>query len=91
MRNVQVIRYVYEALGRGDIAAVLSAFAPDIEWREAEGNPAQPDGSPWFGPEEVDAKLFREWYVVSSADTDDADAYRTEIAWPIRPPHGARA
>jgi DNA-binding transcriptional MerR regulator len=33
----------------------------------------------------------REWYVVSSADTDDADAYRTEIAWPIRPPHGARA
>jgi hypothetical protein len=42
-------------------------------------------------PEEVDAKRVREWYVVSSADTNDADAYRTEIAWPIRPPHGARA
>ena len=59
MRNVLLTRYVYEALGRGDLEAVLSAFAPDIEWREAEGNPAQPDGAPWSGPAEVDEKLFR--------------------------------
>ena len=25
----------------------------------------------------------REWYVVGPCDTDDPDAYRTEIAWPI--------
>jgi len=59
MRNVLLARSVYEALGRGDVEAVLSAFAPDIEWREAEGNPAQLDGAPWFGPGEVDEKLFR--------------------------------
>ena len=78
MRNVEVTRYVYESLGRGDIAAVLSAFAPDIEWREAEGNPAQPDGSPWFGPEEVDAKLFRRiaagWEGFSATPTTIHDA-----------------
>ena len=59
MRNVLLARYVYEALGRGDVEAVLSALAPDIEWREAEGNPAQLDGAPWFGPDAVDEKLFR--------------------------------
>ena len=31
------------------------------------------------------AEPVREWYVVSVGDTDDASAYRTEIAWPINP------
>jgi uncharacterized protein len=56
--NAQTIKDVYEAFGRGDIEAVLGAFDPQIEWREAENNPYQLDGSPWFGGEAVTNKLF---------------------------------
>ena len=56
--NVELTRRVYEALNRWDLDAVREAFDPAIEWREAEGNPAQPDGSPWFGPDAVRERLF---------------------------------
>ena len=36
MSNVQMMRDLYEAFGRGDIPTVLGAMDPDIEWREAE-------------------------------------------------------
>ena len=42
MSNVQLARDVYDAFGRGDIPAVLEMMDPDIEWREAEGNPYKP-------------------------------------------------
>ena len=62
---VDVARQLYDAFGRGDIPAVLALFAPEIEWREAEGNPYQPDGAPWVGPEAINDALFtrlpREW------------------------------
>ena len=37
--SVDVVRGVYEAFGRGDVAAVLGAMADDVEWYEAEGMP----------------------------------------------------
>ena len=37
--SVEVVRGVYDALARRDIAAVLGAMADDIEWCEAEGMP----------------------------------------------------
>ena len=37
--SVDVVRGVYEAFGRGDVAAVLGAMADDVEWHEAEGMP----------------------------------------------------
>ena len=49
---------VYEAFGRGDIAAVLGAMDPAIEWRQAEGNPYRPSGEPWIGPDAVLNNLF---------------------------------
>lgn len=58
MSNLALTRECYDALGRWDLGAVLSAFDPAIEWREAEGNPAQLDGSAWTGPAMVRAKLF---------------------------------
>lgn len=58
MSNVQLMQDLYEAFGRGDIAAVLGAMDPGIEWREAEGNPYQPSGSPWLGPDAVVQNLF---------------------------------
>ena len=65
MSNVQVMRDLYGALHRGDVPFVLDFFDMDIEWREAEGNPYQPDGQPWHGPQAVVKNLFmrlaREW------------------------------
>ena len=56
--NVELTQHVYEALNRWDLRAVLGAFDPAIDWREAEGNPAQPEGSSWFGPATVRERLF---------------------------------
>jgi uncharacterized protein len=58
MSNVDVIRSAYEAFGRGDLAAVLAALDPDIEWQEADGSPLQPSGAPWVGPDAVAENLF---------------------------------
>jgi len=58
MSNVQFAKDMYAAFGRGDIPTVLGGFHPEIQWREAEGNPYQPDGAAWVGPQAVLDKLF---------------------------------
>lgn len=58
MGNVEIMQGAYEAFGRGDIEQVLSVFDPQIEWREAESNPYQPDGSAWIGGAAVTENLF---------------------------------
>jgi uncharacterized protein len=58
MSNVQLAHDIYDAFNRGDIATVLAALDPGIEWREAEGNPYQPSGSPWVGAEAITQNLF---------------------------------
>jgi ketosteroid isomerase-like protein len=58
MSNVQFAKDMYAAFGRGDIPAVLAAFDPEIQWRQAEGHPYQPDGVAWVGPQAVLEKLF---------------------------------
>jgi hypothetical protein len=51
---------------------------PDIEWREAEGNPYKPDGEAWHGPDAVLhnllIKLGTEWdgFTVHPGDYHDA-------------------
>jgi ketosteroid isomerase-like protein len=43
--NIKIIQGVYEAFGRGDVAAVLDAVAEDVDWAaEAAGT-----GAPWYG------------------------------------------
>jgi uncharacterized protein len=59
MSNIPFAWHIYAAFGRGDIPAVLAAFHPDVRWREAEGNPYQPDGAAWVGPQAVLEKLFQ--------------------------------
>ena len=58
MNNVQLATDIYAAFGRGDIPTVLAAFHPEIEWRQAEGNPYQADGTVWIGPQAVLDNLF---------------------------------
>lgn len=38
-QSVELVKGVYGAFARGDVPAVLGAFADDIEWCEAEGMP----------------------------------------------------
>jgi ketosteroid isomerase-like protein len=58
MSNAEVVQAAYDAFGRGDIAGVLATFDSQIEWREAEGNPYEPEGKPWIGGDAITENLF---------------------------------
>lgn len=58
MGNVELLRSLYEAFAQGDVATVFGAMDPNIEWREAESNPYEPSGEPWFGPDAIGQNLF---------------------------------
>ena len=58
MSNVQTIRALYDAFAQGDVPTVLAAMDPQIQWREAEGNPYQLSGKPFVGPDDVLQRLF---------------------------------
>jgi uncharacterized protein len=46
-----IVRSFYDALGRGDVAAVLSLLDAEVEWTEAERFPYY--GGTWHGPQAV--------------------------------------
>ena len=79
--NVRFAKDLYAAFGRGDIPAGLAMCDPEIQWREAEGHPYQPDGAVWVGPQAVLEKLFKrigsEWdgFTVSVRTLHDAGEY----------------
>jgi uncharacterized protein len=54
-QNVEFVKGIYGAFARGDVPAVLGAFAEDIEWFEAEG---MPYGGLHRGPDAVAQKVF---------------------------------
>jgi ketosteroid isomerase-like protein len=80
--NVELVRGIYEAFGRGDIPAVLAAMSPDIEWNEAE-NFAYADGNPYRGPDAivggVFARLGGEWDGFAAVPEEYFDAGETVI------------
>jgi hypothetical protein len=55
--NPQIVRSVYESFARGDGAAVLAAFDPQIVWYEAE-NIAYADRNPYRGPQMIAEGIF---------------------------------
>jgi len=48
---VDTVRRFYDALGRGDVPAVVSLLGAQIEWTEAERFPYY--GGTWHGPQAV--------------------------------------
>ncbi len=44
--NVKVIQSVYEAFGRGDVAAILEVLTDDVDWASEA---ADSKGAPWYG------------------------------------------
>jgi uncharacterized protein len=55
--NATTIRGIYEALSRGDVAAVLAAMDERIEWNEAEHYTYWPGGA-FTGPPAVVTGVF---------------------------------
>jgi len=53
--DVDVVRDVYEAVGRGDVERAVAAFDEDIEWIEPEGGPF---GGTYHGADEVVENVF---------------------------------
>jgi uncharacterized protein len=43
--NIKTITAVYEAFGRGDVAAILDAVTDDVDWAVEAVSPA----APWYG------------------------------------------
>jgi ketosteroid isomerase-like protein len=58
--NIKTIQMVYEAFGRGDVAAILANVTDDVDWASV----AAGRGAPWYGvrqgPEQV-AAFFTEF------------------------------
>ncbi len=58
-----VLHGFYDALGRGDLPAVLALLDRDVEWTEAERFPYY--GGTWHGPDAIVRGLFeplgRDW------------------------------
>jgi len=81
--NGEVVRGVYEALGRGDVAAVLGALDAEIEWWEADSF-LYAGGNPYVGPQAVAKLLERavtdveEFAVVPERFIDAGDAVVVE-------------
>jgi uncharacterized protein len=82
--NKKTVQGMYEAFGRGDIATVLAALDPDIEWWEAE-NFIYADGNPYIGPQGVlqgvFARLGGEWEGFSVSPKEVLDAGETAIGY----------
>ena len=64
-KGVDVVKGIYEAFGMADVAAVLGAFDPAIDWREAD-NFLYADGNPYIGPQAVAQGVFQR--IVTDAD-----------------------
>ncbi len=69
--NVDVVRRMYSAFARGDVASVLAALAPEIVWIEAEGFPG---GGTYTTPDavlhNVFMRLVAEWDAFGAAPLD---------------------
>jgi uncharacterized protein len=81
--NVDVVKSLYEAFGKGDVPVVLAAMDPGIVWNEAENFPYA-DRNPYIGPtavvEGVFARLGGEWEYFKLAVEEVLDAGDTVVS-----------
>ncbi|MBT8062730.1 MAG: nuclear transport factor 2 family protein [Xanthomonadales bacterium] len=55
MSNKEIIQGLYQSFAAGDVPAVLSGFADDIEWTESDGFPLK---GTYVGPQAVVENVF---------------------------------
>ena len=78
--NVELVRRYYEDWNRGDIDAVIDAFAPDVEWH---GHPRLPEPGPYSERSDVERWMaqFREaWGELSARPIELIDAGEAVVA-----------
>jgi hypothetical protein len=51
--NVSLVQDLYAAFGRGDVAVIVSACAPDVDWRVVGRRADYPTLGEWRGPDGV--------------------------------------
>jgi ketosteroid isomerase-like protein len=56
-QNGDIVKGLYQAFAGGDVAAVLGALDPGIQWREADGV-LYADRNPYVGPQAVAEGVF---------------------------------
>jgi ketosteroid isomerase-like protein len=49
-RNLETVKQIYAAFGRGDIPAILDTLAADVAWEAWADNSAAKAGVPWLIP-----------------------------------------
>jgi len=80
--NVELIRGLYDAFARGDVADVVGRMSPDIEWNEAENFPYS-DGNPYVGPGAIAQGVFArcggEWDGFAALPEEFLDAGDTVV------------
>jgi uncharacterized protein len=47
-RNLDTVKRIYDAFGRGDVATILDCLAPHVAWEQWGNNFAQKAGVPWM-------------------------------------------
>jgi uncharacterized protein len=57
MSSVRLVQSAYAALANNDPSVLFGAMAPDIQWRQAEGNPLA-DRNPYVGAQAVGEGVF---------------------------------
>lgn len=81
--NVNTVKAMYEAFGKGDIPTVMGALDPEVEWLEAE-NFIYDDGNPYVGPDAVLNGVFMrigtEWDGFAVAPNEILDAGNNVVA-----------
>ena len=84
MSNVGLVQGLYGAFAQGDVGTVVGGMAANIEWRQAEGNPYEPSGAPWVGPDAIVENLFMklgsEWDGFAVKPEQFHDAGETVVA-----------
>jgi ketosteroid isomerase-like protein len=78
--NVELVRRYYDDWNRGDVDAVVSAFAPDVEWH---GHPRLPEPGPYRTRADVERWMaqFREaWGELAAEPVELIDAEDRVVA-----------
>lgn len=57
MSSVQTLQAAYAAFANNDPSVLFGAMAPDIQWRQAQGNPLA-DRNPYIGVQSVGEGVF---------------------------------
>jgi ketosteroid isomerase-like protein len=91
-RNLETVKQIYTAFGRGDVAAILDTLADDVAWEAWADNSAARAGVPWLAPRRGKAGaaeffgligstlVVKDFRVLSLMDGGDHVAAEFEIA-----------